>query len=294
MVSGRSSAEVTLSAPMGKRGAYGKHWGIGHQMNFRHMALHSSPVRDVATALEFKLRNLGLDSDNARAFLSLFKWTRAVPRGGQVLEEGRSQKVLTALLSGVACRYRITDDGRRQILNFQYSGDFCRAYPNLVPERSDPVAALTDCLVTDAQYDHLEQFIEQHPQTTVVFLRNSVLEARIFEERFLNGTQRPALERVAHLLCEHIYRLRAVDIVDDVVPLTQIDLADAAGLSVVHVNRTIQDLRNLGALSKDNHGIRVENKDRLAQIAKFDASYLAGIWARSDMQQEFAVRPREL
>jgi hypothetical protein len=96
------------------------------------------------------------------------------------------------------------------------------------------------------------------------------------------------------LLCEHIYRLGAVGIVDDVVPLTQIDLADAAGLSVVHVNRTIQDLRNLGALSKDNHGIRVENKDRLAQIAKFDASYLAGIWARSDMQQEFAVRPREL
>ena len=105
-----------------------------------------------------------------------------------------------------------------------------------------------------------------------------MLEARIFEERVSNGTQRPAVERIANLLCEQIFRLEAVGIVGDVVPLMQIDLADAAGLSVVHVNRTIQDLRELGALSKNSRSIRVENKDRLVQIAKFDASYLEGIW----------------
>ena len=133
MVRGRSSAEVTLSAPMGKQWGIWEALGIGHQMNFRHMALHSSPARDVATALEFKLRNLGLDSDNARAFLSLFKVDARRTSRRPNIGGGSSQKVLTALLSGVACRYRITDDGRRQILNFQYSGDFCRAYPNLVP-----------------------------------------------------------------------------------------------------------------------------------------------------------------
>jgi hypothetical protein len=104
----------------------------------------------------------------------------------------------------------------------------------------------------------------------------------------LNGTQRPAVERVATLLCEHIFRLEAVGIVGDVVPLTQIDLADAAGLSVVHVNRTIQDLRELGALSMKSRGIRVENKDRLEQIAKFDASYLVEICTRSRRRQELA------
>ena len=56
----------------------------------------------------------------------------------------------------------------------------------------------------------------------------------------------------------------------------------------MHVNRTIQDLRELGALSKNCHGIEVENKDRLVQIAKFDASYLEGIWTRLDRRQELA------
>jgi CRP-like cAMP-binding protein len=150
------------------------------------------------------------------------------------------------------------------------------------------VAALTDCLVGVVPHEGFEQIIERHPQISLAFWRNTVLEARIFEDRILNGTQRPAVERIAKLLCEQIHRLEAVGVVSDVLPLTQIDLADAAGLSVVHVNRTIQDLRDLGALSKHSHGIRVKNKDRLVQIAKCDASYLVGIWTRSDRRQELA------
>jgi len=258
------------------------------------MALHGPIGRDVAKPLTLKLRNLGLDSDNARAFLSLFKQTRAIGRRDQIVGADSSQKVLTVMLSGVACRYRIMDDGRRQIFSFQYPGDFCGYHPDAVAERGDPMAALTDCLVGDIPYSHIERFIEQHPQITIAFWRNTVLEARIFEERVLNATQRPALERIANLLCEQIFRLEAVGIVDHDIPLTQIDLADAAGLSVVHVNRTIQDLREIGALSKNSHGIRVKNKDRLVQIAKFDGSYLVAFCIRSDRRQETAVRRREL
>jgi len=231
---------------------------------------------DVANGLIVKLRNLGLDSEGVRAFLSLVKCTRAIGRGDDIVRVGNSQKILTVLLSGVACRYRITDNGRRQIFAFQYPGDFCDYYRYVMPQRDDPVAALTDCFVGVIPHEGIERIIERHPQISRAFWRNTVLEARIFEERVLNGTQRPAVERIANLLCEQIFRLEAVGIVGDVVPLTQIDLADAAGLSVVHVNRTIQDLRDLGALSKNSHGIRVENKDRLVQIAKFDASYLRG------------------
>jgi CRP-like cAMP-binding protein len=245
-------------------------------MTSRLMALRGPVGPDVAKRLIFKLRNLGLDSDNVRAFLSLFKWTRTIGRGDQIVRVGSSQKVLTVMLSGVACRYRITDNGRRQIFAFQYPGDFCDYYRYVVAKRDDPVAALTDCLVGVIPHEGIERIIERHPQISLAFWRNTVLEARIFEERVLKGTQRPAVERIAHLLCEQIFRLEAVGIAGHVVPLTQIDLADAAGLSVVHVNRTIQDLRELGALAKNSHGIRVENKDRLVQIAKFDASYLHG------------------
>jgi CRP-like cAMP-binding protein len=243
---------------------------------------------DVAR-LVVKLRNLGLDSDeDGRAFVSLFKCTRAIPRGDEIVRVGSSQKILTVILSGVACRYRMTDNGRRQIFAFQYSGDFCDYCRYVMPQRDDAVAALTDCHVAVIPHEDFERIIERHPQISLAFLRNTVLEARIFEERVSNGTQRPAIERIASLLCEQIFRLEAVGIVGDVVPLMQIDLADAAGLSVVHVNRTIQDLRELGALAKNSHGIRVENKGRLVQIAKFDASYLVGIWTRSDRRQELA------
>ena len=239
--------------------------------------------------LVVKLRSLGLDSDDdGRAFVSLFKCTRAIRRGDEIVQMGNSQKILTVMLSGVACRYRITENGRRHIFAFQYPGDFCDYCRYVMPQRDDAVAALTDCLVAVIPHKDFERIIERHPQISLAFWRNTVLEARIFEERVSNGTQRPAIERIANLLCEQIFRLEAAGLLSDVVPLMQIDLADAAGLSVVHVNRTIQDLRELGALAKNSHGIRVENKDRLVQIAKFDASYLVGIWTRSHRRQELA------
>ena len=244
---------------------------------------------NVANGLIVKLRNLGLDSDeDVQAFLSLFKCTRVIGRGDDIVRVGNSQKILTVMLSGVACRYRITDSGRRQIFAFQYPGDFCDYCRYVMPQHDDAVAALTDCVVGVILHEEFERIIERHPQISLAFWRNTVLEARIFEERVSNGTQRPAIERIANLLCEQIFRLEAVGIVGDVVPLMQIDLADAAGLSVVHVNRTIQDLRELGALAKNSHGIRVENKGRLVQIAKFDASYLVGNWTRSDRRRELA------
>ena len=231
--------------------------------------------RDIAKNVLLKLRALGLESDeDLQAFLSLVKVTRFVGRGEDVVRPDKSPKVLTVMLSGVACRYRMMDNGRRQIFSFQYPGDFCDYHRYVLPQLDDPVAALTDCLVGVVPHEDIDRVIEHHPDIGIALFRSTVLEARIFQERVLNGTQRPAVERIASLLCEQICRLEAIGVEGGAIPLTQIDLADAAGLSVVHVNRTIQDLRELGALSKNSHAIRVENKDRLGHIARFDASYL--------------------
>jgi CRP-like cAMP-binding protein len=230
---------------------------------------------DVAKSLVLRLRRLGLESDKDReAFLSLLSGARSVSRGADIVGPGNAQKILTVILSGVACRYRIVENGRRQIFTFHYPGDFCDYHRYVLPQRDDPVGALTDCLVGVISHEAIERTIGNHPQVGLALWRTTVLEARIFQERVLNGTQRPAVERIASLLCEQIVRLETIGMAGDVIPLTQIDLADAGGLSVVHVNRTIQDLRELGALSKNSHSIRVLNKDRLMQIARFDASYL--------------------
>ena len=229
----------------------------------------------IGNCLVRKLKNLGLNQDEQmQAFLQLVKGRRRVNHGEDIVKVGRSQRVLTVLLTGVACRYKMMENGRRQIFTFQYPGDFCDDHRYVLPERDDAVAALTDCSIGIILHEDIERIAARHPQISLALWRNTMLEASIFRERLLNVGQRPALERIASLLCEHIFRLRAIGIDSDVIPLTQIDLADAAGLSVVHVNRTIQDLRELGALSKNSHGIKVVHRDQLVRIAKFDGRYL--------------------
>ena len=100
-----------------------------------------------------------------------------------------------------------------------------------------------------------------------------MLEGAIYRERLANASRRSALERVANLLCEQLARREAVGISGGRLPLSQIDVADAAALSVVHVNRTIQTLRSRNILSKASH-LEVIDRKQLAQIAKFDGRYL--------------------
>ena len=101
-----------------------------------------------------------------------------------------------------------------------------------------------------------------------------MLEASIFRKRLLNVGRQPALQRVAHLLCEQLARREAVGLNSATIPLTQMDLADAAGLSIVHINRTFQELRRLNILSKEGRAIKVVDRERLAGLASFDGNYL--------------------
>src|SRR5690348_9389028 len=101
-----------------------------------------------------------------------------------------------------------------------------------------------------------------------------MLDAGILRERLLNAQRGSALERVANLLCEQLARREAIGITSSVVPITQIDIADAAALSIVHVNRTVQTLRSLNVLSKTSRTIEVADRKQLARIARFDGRYL--------------------
>jgi CRP-like cAMP-binding protein len=117
--------------------------------------------------------------------------------------------------------------------------------------------------------DALEQAIHRYPALGRALWRAALSEASIFRQHLV-VTRRPALQRVAHLLCEQMARL-GID--EGVIPLSQIDVADAAGLSVVHTNRIFQELRQLGMLS-GQRAIEVVNKERLQKLAAFDGRYL--------------------
>lgn len=231
--------------------------------------------RKTAGAFIRKFCHLGLErEEELQAFLMLVKAGGRIACGEDVVRVGGLSNHSTILLSGVACRYRITESGRRQILTFQYPGDFCDADRYLLRGPDDAVAALTDCSVGIIRHQDMERIIARYPRFGQALWQATIKEAYILRERLLNVSQRPALVRVANLLCEQIVRLEAIGADSAIIPMTQIDLADAASLSPVHMNRIIQDLRKLGILSKHGRCIEIASRERLMDIGQFDGRYL--------------------
>jgi CRP-like cAMP-binding protein len=232
----------------------------------------------VLRPLRRKLNSLGFhDEDELRYLLHKVKLRGGTARGEEIVGVGDTTRSLTVLLAGVACLYETLENGGRQTYAFYYPGDFCdlHRYASPEPEAETAVRALTDCSIGIVEYRDLDQAIERHPKLALALWRTTMLDSSILRERLANASQRPALERVSHLLCEQLHRRRAIGVDGGVIPLSQIDLADAAGLSVVHMNRVLQDLRKLGVISRSGRTIEVVDWERLVEIAKFDNRYLS-------------------
>lgn len=188
-----------------------------------------------------------------------------------ILEAGQ----VKALLTGTTCCYKMKEDGGRSILSFQHPGDFCDLSRYVLPDL-DPaigIQGLTDCALAVINYQDMNALLSR-PTLAAALWRASMLEAAIYRERLSRTSRGTALERVAHLVCEQLMRREAVGIHSRQLPFSQIDIADAASLSVVHVNRTIQTLRSVNVLSKGNHAIEVIDRKELEKIAGFDGRYL--------------------
>jgi len=224
-----------------------------------------------------KLRNLGVDSDTEiDAVLKRISARADIGRGEDIIASGRSPRHSTVLMEGAACLYEQLEGGSRQIYAFHYPGDFCDLHRHVLPETDNEVAvaAMTDCSIGTIEHNDLEQLIAKYPSLGLVLWRATMLEASIFRKRLLTVGRQPALQRVAHLLCEQLARREAVGLDGATIPLTQMDLADAAGLSIVHVNRTLQELRRLDILAKEGRTIKVADRERLVSLAGFDGNYL--------------------
>lgn len=227
-------------------------------------------------AMVFKFRSLELGEKDLQAVTSLVKVKELVSQGRNIVDMRYSPRQLTVMLAGVACLNKRLEDGSRQIYTFQYPGDFCDLQRYVLPEADQTVTvtALTNCSIGIIRHEDMDQMISKHPKLGLAFWRASMLEASIFRERLLNVSRRAALPRIASIICEQLARLEAINITSSVIPITQIDLADAGGLSVVHVNRIVRELRDLGALSNKRRTLEVADRERLAQLAGFDRRYL--------------------
>jgi CRP-like cAMP-binding protein len=202
---------------------------------------------------------------------------RSVAAGFQLLDPRETYSNAFLINDGWALRYRAFPDGRRQIINFLLPGD-AFGLGGLVLSRPDhSVSAITPLSVSPLAPEALMTMMREHPRLGAAFLWSASQEEAVLREHIASIGRRTAYERVAHLLLELMHRLEMVDLTENRqyhMPLSQPLLADALGLSVVHVNRTLRKLQNDGLVAISARRMTILDYDALKRVADFHRGFL--------------------
>jgi CRP-like cAMP-binding protein len=218
-----------------------------------------------------------LSSDDKAAIAKISKTSRVIAPRRDLIREGENPKYVHLMLDGWACRYKALPDGRRQIVAFFVPGDFCDLNVYVLRQMDHSIGAITRLSVADISRDEMDRLTASFPRVTQALWWEALVNAAIQREWTLNVGQRTAYERIAHLLAELFLRLRTVKMTNGTscdFPLTQNDLADATGLTAVHVNRTLQELRRDGLIELERRRLTIPDMQRLMEAAMFNANYL--------------------
>ena len=202
---------------------------------------------------------------------------REVPPRRDIIREGDAPRSVLIVLEGWACRYKTLPDGRRQVVALFVPGDVADLNAHLLKQMDHSIAAITAVKVAEIPREDFERLMDEHPRVTQALLWDELVTVAVQREWTLNVGQRTAYERIAHLLCELFLRLRAVGLTDGNscdFPLTQGDLADTTGLTAVHVNRTLQELRADGLIELYGKKLTIPDLDRLMRASSFNPNYL--------------------
>lgn len=194
-----------------------------------------------------------------------------------IAREGESPSAVRLLVSGWACPYKDLPDGRRQIVGFFLPGDFCDLNIYILREIDHSIGALTAVRYYEIQPQQFQAVIDERPHLLRALLWHEMVTSSIQREWLLSIGQRSPLERLAHLFVELYYRLQAVGLATGLsfdLPITQNHLAEANGLSLVHLNRTLQEMRREGLIELADRRLRITDLDRLKQVAMFNSNYL--------------------
>ena len=181
----------------------------------------------------------------------------------------------TLVLSGFLYSNKMIGTSRRQITSMHVPGDV--AGLQSLPHLDHSLHALGPAVLAFFPHTALKYMLDRSSQLNQAFWRESFVEAAILREWIANLGRREALARVAHLVCELAARLQAADLARNFclsIPWTQTDVADACGISAVHANRVVQELRRLGLVDWDSKQVKIRDWEGLARIGDFSDDYL--------------------
>lgn len=232
------------------------------------------------------LRRMGkvapLTEDDRRAIAGVLAAGRAIPPGTDLATEGDPDAATHVILSGWACQYKELHDGRRQIVGLLVPGDIADVCCGFLPTCDHSLATLTHGRVARVPHGAMRRLAAGSPGIGEA-LANLWLASNAIQQEWIVGLgARSAPERLGHLLCEIYARLEAVGLANDgscEMPLRQRDIADALGMSVMHVNRTLHAMRSAGLMILSNRRLTIPDLAALRKASAFDGSYL---WPQRD------------
>ncbi len=238
----------------------------------------SSLSRTPADLLIRKLESIGSLSPAERAALRRLESMHvAADPHHDIVREGDSPSAVTLLLQGFLCRYKIVADGKRQIMSFHIPGDIPDLPSLFIRAMDHNVCSLAPSQVAVIPHSAMLALFAEQPQLAYMFWRDTLIDAAVFREWMVGIGRRSAFTRIAHLFCELIVRMQAMGLSSNYsieLPLTQTDIADALGLSTVHVNRTLQEIRAAGLIKFDRGRLVAIDWPGLRQAGEFEQSYL--------------------
>jgi CRP-like cAMP-binding protein len=230
------------------------------------------------TPLLHKLRSLThLSAQDEEAIVRLPAFLRVFQAGQDLVSESDRPTQCWLIMEGWGQRYKLLGGGKRQISAFHVAGDMADLQSLHLPVMDHSLGAVTNVTAASIPHEALRELLDRRPHLNAPFWRDTLVDAAIFREWVANVGRRPAYQRLAHLFCELYLKQAAVGLARDhrcPMPMTQVDLADATGLTSVHINRTLRDLRRDKLIELRSRLLVIQDWARLVEAAEFNPTYL--------------------
>ena len=200
-----------------------------------------------------------------------------VKRGKHLIQQGQTGHKAFVLQSGWACSYKDLSNGKRQIISFPIAGDCVGLRSVLLRTADHSFSALTDAVVSPVAGTDIVKCVTEYPRLGAALLWAASRDEAMVVEHLVNIGRRSAIERTAHFFMELAERLNLVGLASEAefdCPLSQFVLADALGLTAIHVNRVLRQLRERDLLTLQKGTIKIHDLNRLRKLAGFEGGYL--------------------
>ncbi|MCA6121257.1 Crp/Fnr family transcriptional regulator [Bradyrhizobium sp. WSM 1704] len=228
--------------------------------------------------VEMMIRKLRLHSElpdeNVEALRAVVTPVKNMPEDSLIVREGDLSTQCCVIMSGFAYRSKVSETGKRQILSFHIAGDIPDLQGLPLKRMDHDLTTLSPARLGFINHDALERIIESRPALARALWRETLLDAVLFRQWIVNLGTRSASGRMAYLIGELRQRLAAMGLVANEqfdFPITQSKLADALGLSVVHVNRVLQAFRTEGVLDFKRRVVTLRDLERIVELGGFES-----------------------